>query len=69
LVLSLWKVEDGAATALMSAFYRALATGLSKAAALRQAQLALLGGDASGGAYQAPFYWAPFQLLGHGGPL
>ena len=44
-VASLWVVDDGGTQALMSAFYSALETGLSKAEALRQAQLAMLTGD------------------------
>jgi len=68
LLLSLWKVEDRSTASLMGAFYAALRLGHSKGAALRQAQLALLRGDL-GGDFRAPFYWAPFKLLGHAGSL
>ena len=70
LVLSLWQVADHATAALMGAFYASLRRGDGKAAALRRAQLALLRGE--GGAPEArdaPFYWAPFQLMGEAGPL
>lgn len=70
LVLSLWKVEDHSTAALMEVFYEALRQGAGKAAALRHAQLAVLhhevGGDAD---LSAPFFWAPFHLIGHSGPL
>src|SRR6185503_18037582 len=39
LVLSLWAVEDRSTALLMETFYRKLAEGLSKRAALRYAQL------------------------------
>jgi CHAT domain-containing protein len=64
LIQSLWRVEDGSTAELMARFYRALGGGQSKGAALREAQLALLG---SKGVH--PFYWAPFQLIGDSGPL
>jgi CHAT domain-containing protein len=42
-IASLWSVNDGGTQALMNAFYAALKTGkLSKAEALRQAQIALI---------------------------
>ena len=64
LVQSLWRVEDRATTRLMERFYGALCAGQSKGAALRQAQLALLG---SHGPH--PYFWAPFQLIGDSGPM
>ena len=47
LVLSYWPVEDTSAARLMEHFYTALAAGQSKRAALRAAQLELLGTDQS----------------------
>jgi CHAT domain-containing protein/tetratricopeptide (TPR) repeat protein len=44
-IASLWSVDDGGTQALMTAFYQALQTGQSKAAAVRQAQLALIQND------------------------
>ncbi len=70
LLLSLWKVEDRSTAALMRLFYGALARGADKAAALREAQLALLHDEhGSEGDWSAPYYWAPFNLIGHAGPL
>jgi len=70
LVLSLWKVEDRSTAALMSALYGSLCRGESKASALRQAQLSLIRNEVDGSVdLSAPFYWAPFQLIGHPGPL
>jgi CHAT domain-containing protein len=72
-VASLWGVYDSSTGVLMQSFYRNWTTGapLSKAEALRRAQLALLHGDAdhpaSGGKlpYAHPYYWAPFILIGN----
>jgi CHAT domain-containing protein len=59
---TLWPVDDDAARQLMDHFYQGLATGgLSKAAALRQAQLALLRTPAT----DHPIFWAPFNLVGN----
>lgn len=45
-IASLWAVNDNSTQVLMTAFYQALKTpGVTKAAALRQAQLALIGGE------------------------
>jgi CHAT domain-containing protein len=53
-VASLWKVSDVATAALMEQFYVGLSTGMSPAAALRQAQRQMRA------AY--PLDWAAFQL-------
>ena len=59
---TLWSVEDRSTARLMSEFYRELIqTEVSKAEALRQAQLTLL----KKSNYQHPFYWAPFILVGN----
>jgi len=57
-VLSLWSVPSQETTELMTEFYRQMATGVAKAEALRQAQLAMLR------KYPHPFYWGAFQLVG-----
>jgi CHAT domain-containing protein/tetratricopeptide (TPR) repeat protein len=58
LLVSLWAVDDAATGQLMYDFYRSLQAGSTPAAALRQAQRAILA--------QAPhpFYWSPFVLFG-----
>jgi CHAT domain-containing protein len=60
-VVSLWKVEDRSTADLMVRFYRHLKGGkLSKAEALRQAQLELI----REGKFTHPYHWAPFVLVG-----
>jgi CHAT domain-containing protein len=57
---TLWSVNDEAAAELIGAFYRKLGEGgLSRARALQQAQLELLGERS----LRHPFYWAPFVLI------
>jgi CHAT domain-containing protein len=60
---SLWKVKDDSTAVLMGEFYRELKTGkVSKAEALRRAQLKLLKEYSN---YAAPLDWAPFILVGN----
>ncbi|MCX7596381.1 MAG: CHAT domain-containing protein [Fischerella sp.] len=82
-IASLWAVDDGGTQALMSAFYDLLTSGkLTKAEALRQAQITLIAGNRSSPSLQQarsinsptpltdnlshPYYWAPFILIGNG---
>ena len=61
--VSLWSVADKSTADLMTDFYRRLlSTGenTTSSSALRGAQLAMI----SGKKYSAPFYWAPFVLVG-----
>ncbi|HBE60967.1 MAG TPA: hypothetical protein DEG17_13190 [Cyanobacteria bacterium UBA11149] len=59
---TLWSVRDASTAELMTEFYRELTqTEVSKAEALRQAQLILL----KQSKYQHPFFWAPFVLVGN----
>ncbi|PSB26448.1 CHAT domain-containing protein [Stenomitos frigidus] len=59
---SLWSVSDRSTASLMIQFYRELGKpGVTKAEALRRAQVALLQQDD----YTSPYYWAPFVLLGN----
>ena len=63
-IATLWQVNDPASGELMQRFHSYLRRGLGKAAALRQAQLDLLGDPE----YAAPYYWSGFVLSGDGGP-
>lgn len=57
---TLWAVNDEAASVLVTEFYRQLKNaGVSRAAALQQAQQKLL----SLSRYRHPAYWSPFLLL------
>ncbi|MGA9814948.1 MAG: CHAT domain-containing tetratricopeptide repeat protein, partial [Terriglobales bacterium] len=58
LVLSLWDVHDQSTAEYMTAFYRLLGQGKSRAAALRGAMLELRS------SYPHPYQWAPFILVG-----
>src|SRR5688572_8075947 len=61
--VSLWSVADKSTADLMTDFYqRLLSTSVTTttSGALRGAQLAMI----SGKKYSAPFYWAPFVLVG-----
>lgn len=71
-VASLWKVDDQSTSILMEAFYRNLKEGKSKAEALQVAKTQLmqthawrdtLGKEQS---FDAPYFWAPFVLIGSG---
>ena len=58
---TLWSVQDGSTAALMVEFYQQLTLpNMTKAEALRRAQLALLNGK-----YNHPYFWAPFVLVGN----
>ena len=63
--VSLWSVADKSTADLMTDFYKRLlaspaSSANSPAAAMRDAQLAMIAGKQ----YSAPFYWAPFVLVG-----
>ncbi len=61
--VSLWSVADKSTAELMTDFYGRLLSARnpeSPATAMRDAQLAMIAGRK----YSAPFYWAPFILVG-----
>ncbi len=75
-ISSLWEVNDESTGALMADFYRlwiASSGGVTKAEALRRAQLDLLqgrikprgGSDPGTTDFGHPYYWAPFVLMGN----
>lgn len=60
-IASLWPLNDAAAPQLMVQFYQNLANGnVTKAEALRQAQLSLLQSQ-----YSQPYYWGAVVLVGN----
>lgn len=61
-VASLWSVDDDSTARLMTEFYTGLKAGKSKAAALRDAQLAVM----SQPEFAHPYYWSGFVLFGDG---
>ena len=60
--VSLWPIGDSATANLMPEFYKRLlaSEGVSPSAAMREAQLSMIVGKK----FNAPFYWAPFVLVG-----
>lgn len=62
-IATLWQVSDQSTAALMVRFYQELAQGegLTKAEALRRAQVSLL----REGLYRSPYFWSPYILVGN----
>lgn len=59
---TLWQVSDDATPVFMRAFYGEMVEGrMSKADALREAQLEMIKSDK----YSDPYFWAPFVLMGN----
>ncbi|MBX2894059.1 MAG: CHAT domain-containing protein [Cyclobacteriaceae bacterium] len=63
LVVSFWSVADVSTAQLMTSFYEQLVTQNNKhfTEALRDAKLEMIAGEQ----YAAPYYWAPFVLIGY----
>lgn len=62
---TLWQVNDASTAELMALFYQHLKKPqLTKAEALRQAQLALLHNEEND-LYQNPYFWSPFIIIGN----
>jgi CHAT domain-containing protein/tetratricopeptide (TPR) repeat protein len=81
-VVSLWKVDDKATQALMTAYYGRLLKGEDRVEALRRVQLDMLHGrlaespDAAVDpsdevlvGWRHPYYWAAFTVSGAAGPI
>ena len=62
---TLWQVDDEATQVLVQGFYRGLAEGLRRDAALARAQAEQAGGRE----FAHPYYWAGLTLYGEAGPL
>ncbi|MEM6612247.1 MAG: CHAT domain-containing protein [Cyanobacteria bacterium P01_C01_bin.72] len=61
-IASLWSVSDLATVTLMTSFYQQLSQeNITKAEALRQAQISVLKRDR----FSHPFYWSAFVLVGN----
>ena len=61
-IASLWSVSDQATVSLMTSLYEELAqTGVSKAEALRRAQISILESPQ----FSHPFFWSAFILVGN----
>jgi CHAT domain-containing protein len=60
--VSLWSVSDNSTAELMTDFYKRMLTGqgMPASAAMRAARQNMIAGKK----YAAPFYWAPFVLVG-----
>jgi CHAT domain-containing protein len=65
LVMTLWQVDDFATKDLMAGYYKKLAAGKPRSAALREIQLELSAQDK----YKHPFYWASFLPAGATTPI
>ena len=57
-IAGLWEVSDTSSSKLMDKVYEGVSSGMTPAAALRQAKLSFLH---STGSTRKPFYWAPYQ--------
>lgn len=62
IIVSFWSVADESTSQLMTSFYKTLLTrgDHDYREALRQAKIAMITGDQ----YAAPYFWAPFVLIG-----
>jgi CHAT domain-containing protein len=63
MIVTLWNVSDAASAQGMIAFYRALAAGESKSAALRTARREIVRG--ANPALRHPYFWAGYTLIGN----
>ncbi|MBY0495879.1 MAG: CHAT domain-containing protein [Cyanobacteria bacterium] len=62
LVVTLWNISDASSATMMATFYRELAAGAAKSAALTAARREMLGGNNP--ALRHPYYWAGYVLIG-----
>ncbi|MCC5640829.1 CHAT domain-containing protein [Nostoc sp. CHAB 5844] len=65
-IATLWSVDDQATATIMGEFYKQFAnTKVSKAEALKRAQMLLLTDPEYKDLYKHPYYWAPYVLVGN----
>lgn len=69
LLVTHWSVESVSARLLVTGLFdrQARDPALSRAQALRQSMLSLMGQDSGAFAYAHPLFWAPYALVGDGG--
>lgn len=67
MVVSMWQVNDGCTSIIMSSFYKNLALGMDKALALQKAKLTYI--DNAQDIMVHPAFWAPFIQLGDSSPI
>jgi CHAT domain-containing protein len=60
-IASLWQIDDESTAMFVGDFYKELRKGISKAQALRNAQLKILQHPN----YKAPSYWSAYVLIGN----
>jgi CHAT domain-containing protein len=68
LVVSLWQVNDQSTSIIMQNFYKHLASGMTKSAALRQAKLDYIE-SVDNPIAAHPAFWSPFILIGDESPV
>jgi CHAT domain-containing protein len=64
-IASVGQIATDSTPILMKEFYTKREMGITKAEALRQAQLKLLNGTRENKSFAHPFYWSPFILIGN----
>jgi CHAT domain-containing protein len=69
IVASQWKVYDEATARLMTSFYQNLKAGQRKDDALRSAMLSVRMWAQKAKTFDAPRWWAGFQVMGDTAPL
>ncbi len=74
LLMTLWPVRDRATAVFMHELYSKLSQGVPKEVGLAETQRAFARGDAGESSLESrlfrhPYFWAPFFLVGEGGPL
>jgi CHAT domain-containing protein len=64
LIMSLWKVDDGAARIWMHHLYQGRLAGLSTLQAVKQASLLMIAAQRSAGRSTHPYFWGAFVAAG-----